>query len=240
MRLSIYVGFEPRAMDAFEVTRRSCERHLSSRAIRVNGLVLADLRARGLYHRPMEYRNVNGKLVMWDTISEAAQSTEHANARFFVPHLAKTGWALFCDGDMLYRDNVARLAETLDTSYAVYCVKHNHNPEVNIKMDGQVQAKYSRKNWSSFMFFNCEHPSNKKLTLDMLNSVPGRDLHRFCWLKDDEIGSIDPAWNWLVGYSDKNIEPKNVHFTDGFPSMLGYENVPYADEWWKELYRSAA
>jgi hypothetical protein len=49
------------------------------------------------------------------------------------------------------------------------------------------------------MLFNCDHPSNKKLTVEMINTLPGRDLHRFCWLEDDEIGELDPGWNWLVG-----------------------------------------
>jgi hypothetical protein len=32
------------------------------------------------------------------------------------------------------------------------------------------------------MVFNCDHPANRALTLDLINTVPGRDLHRFCWL----------------------------------------------------------
>ena len=31
-------------------------------------------------------------------------------------------------------------------------------------MDGVVQTSYPRKNWSSLMLFNCDHPSVKKLT----------------------------------------------------------------------------
>ena len=44
------------------------------------------------------------------------------------------------------------------------------------------------------MLFNCEHPSNKALTQDPVNSpeINGAYLHRFSWLKDEEIGELDP------------------------------------------------
>jgi hypothetical protein len=200
--------------------------------IPIYGLVLSDLIKRGLYTRPVEYRaSAADKPVMWDVISDAPQSTEHANSRFLVPHLACSGWAMFMDGDMLVRDNLAPLFTGLDPSKAVYCVKHHHEPPPGVKMDGQQQTRYARKNWSSFVIFNCDHPSNKFLTPALVNSVPGRDLHRFFWLHDDEIGELGPEWNFLVGHTDPRIEPKVVHFTDGVPDMPGYEDVCYADEW---------
>jgi hypothetical protein len=121
-------------------------------------------------------------------------------------------------------------------------VKHQFAPPAGVKMDGQRQTQYSRKNWSSFLIFNCGHPSNRCLTssVDMANTLPGRDLHRFCWLRDDEIGEIDASWNFLVGHSDPEIDPDVVHFTDGVPDMPGYENVPFADEWRGERNRWAA
>jgi len=39
-------------------------------------------------------------------------------------------------------------------------------------MDGQVQSKYARKNWSSFMIFNCHHEANQALTPEMVNALP--------------------------------------------------------------------
>ena len=56
-------------------------------------------------------------------------------------------------------------------------------------------------------------------------------LRSFCWLLPEEIGSLPERWNWLEGYSPADLEPAAVHFTRGIPSMPGYENVPYADEW---------
>jgi hypothetical protein len=139
----------------------------------------------------------------------------------------KHGWALFMDGDMLVRDNLVRMFQGLDPSKAVYCVKHRYEAKPGAKMDGQVQTAYARKNWSSFIVFNCDHPANRALTLEMVNSVPGRDLHRLCWIEDDSlIGELGPEWNYLVGETWGVDDPKVVHFTSGVPDMPGYENVP--------------
>jgi hypothetical protein len=172
------------------VARDSCRHHLT-RPIPIHGLLLEDLQRQGLYTRPIEYRpSAADKPLMWDVVSDWPMSTQHANARFFVPLLAKTGWALFCDGDVMFRGNVARLFEQLDNSKAVYCVWHDHQPADGTKMDGQVQSSYGRKNWSSVIAFNCDHEANKALTLDVLNNTPGRDLHRLFWLADCDIGEL--------------------------------------------------
>lgn len=246
---SIFIGFDPREAAAFAVARHSIKRHLTQ-PIPIRGLVLSELQAKGLYTRPMEWRYSRPHTyedqgaalvpkVMWDTISAAPMSTQHANARFLTPHLAKNGWALFMDGDMLVRGNLARVFEGLDESKAVYCVQHKHQPATGTKMDSQVQLSYVRKNWSSFAIYNCDHPANKALTFDAINTMPGRDLHRFFWLTDQHIGELDPKWNFLVGHSDPAIDPVVVHFTAGTPDMPSYENVPYADEWRAELARWA-
>jgi hypothetical protein len=107
-------------------------------------------------------------------------------------------------------------------------------------MDGQIQTKYLKKNWSSFCIFDADHPSNRVLTPEVVNSLPGRDLHRFCWLRDDEIGELDPTWNWLAGESEPMDEPNVVHHTLGSPALPGYESVPFADEWRAELNAWAA
>lgn len=243
MNRSIFIGFDPREAAAYAVCRHSLERNAAVYSIdSINGLVLEDLQDRGLYTRPMRWRKVPPSLglVMWDVISEAPMSTQHANARFLVPHLAQAGWAMFCDGDMLFRADVGEIFDDLDDTKAIYCVKHKYEPKNKEKMDGQINQAYHRKNWSSFMIFNCDHPATKKLTVEMVNSVPGRDLHRFCWIEDDDwIGALDPAWNYLVGDSKIEGEPKCVHFTSGVPDMRGFETVEYADEWRDELRRWA-
>ena len=244
MKRLIYIGFDPREVDAFAVARRSVERHLTL-PIPVQGLVLDDLRVRGIYTRPTSRRyssaiaTDNGFL--WDDISGAPMATEFACSRFLVPFLnGYEGMALFMDCDMLVRTNLDRIFRLCDPSKAVTVVKHDHRPMAETKMDDQVQTRYARKNWSSVMVFNCAHPANKSLTVEMVNSLPGRDLHGFCWLKDEEIGELDQSWNYLVGHSSPEINPDIVHFTDGIPSMPGYEHCEYADEWRAELARWAA
>jgi hypothetical protein len=232
---SIWIGFDPREVDAYAVARSSIHRHTVA-PIPVRPVALAPLRAAGLYRRPTEIRD--GRL--WDAISEAPMATEFACSRFLVPRLAGGGWALFMDCDMLIRTNLSRLFSLADPSKAVMVVKHHHEPPEGEKMDGQVQTRYARKNWSSVMLFNCDHPANQALTVDLVNEVPGRDLHRFCWLDDDLIGELPPSWNWLAFHSSTEIDPDIVHFTEGVPSMAGYEDQPFADEWRRELLAWAA
>jgi hypothetical protein len=240
-RQIVYVGFDPREAAAFAVARDTIRRGLNI-PVPIRGLVLSELQKAGLYTRPIEYRPsaADGPL-MWDVISDAPMSTEHANARFLVPHLAKDGLALFVDGDVLARGNVGDVfwQASRDPSKAIWCVHHDYRPSGSVKMDGQPQTRYARKNWSSVILWNVDHPANKKLTLEMINTLPGRELHRFSWLDDSDIGELDLEWNYLVGESAPMSDPKIIHFTLGLPNMLGYEQCEYSDEWRAELYRWA-
>lgn len=222
-------------MIGYLVTRSSLRRQLNV-PIPVKPLLLRALRDLGVYTRPTEVRD--GRL--WDVISDAPMSSEFAISRFFIPFLCGNGgWALFLDGDMLARGNVGDLLRQIErTDAAVVCVKHKHAAIEGAKKKGdQVQTAYQRKNWSSMMAINCDHPANRKLTIDLLNTAPGRDLHRFCWLADRDIGEVGAEWNWLAGHSDPKIDPKIVHFTAGLPCVAGYEDAPYAEEWRTELMR---
>ncbi len=238
---TIFVGFDGREADAFAVCRDSIRWHLSQK-IPIVGLVLDDLREQGIYTRPTEMRPSSERPVMYDVISDAPMSTEFAVSRFLIGHIAKTGYALFMDCDILARSNVARLFEICekDPEKAVWCVKHNYQPAASTKMDGQPQTQYSRKNWSSVMVWRVDHPKNRALSIETINTLPGRDLHRFCWLDDNEIGELNPEWNWLVGHSDPVMSPKLVHFTEGGPWMHGFEHVAFADEWRAARNRWAA
>ena len=53
-------------------------------------------------------------------------------------------------------------------------------------MDGAVQTVYPRKNWSSLMLFNCDHPSVRALTPEVVNRESGAYLHRLQWVADAE------------------------------------------------------
>lgn len=237
MDRSVWIGFDPREVSAFVVAQSSLRKRSATYVGPVRPVVLDYLRRTGLYRRPTEIRTIDGRRQLWDTISDAPMSTEFAISRFLVPRLAGKGLALFTDSDVLFRTNVSWLFDEIDPQFAVSVVKHDHRPAEGVKMDGQVQTAYSRKNWSSVMVFNCDHAANKALTVDLVNRFPGRDLHRFCWLDDSQIGELPPIYNHLVGHTPiGSIEPRIVHFTDGVPDMPGYENVPFAEEWRDQLF----
>lgn len=229
MPINVYIGWDPRETDAYEIAEHSLKR-LASIPVRVTPLVLDEL---SILTRPVERRGNQ----LWCPISEAPMSTEFAISRFCVPFLQTNGWAVFTDCDVLWLADVAELLEYADDSYALMVVKHNQRITSQTKMDGQRQVGYARKNWSSVVLWNCAHPSNRKLTLDALNTWPGRDLHAFKWLADEEIGELDASWNHLVTIEDCYVEtPKLAHFTLGVPSMINYPvQHELADKWIDEL-----
>jgi hypothetical protein len=229
---SIWIGYDSRQAAAFAVARYSIRKF--DRMIPINGLVLERLRKAGLYYRKEKRVRVDeDHWQRWDVISDAPMSTDFSISRFLVPTLAGRGWALFCDTDTMWRANPNRLFALADPTKAVMCVHHKYTQKEGLKMDGQLQTVYDRKNWSSVMLFNCDHPANRALSVGMVNDLPGRDLHRFCWLKDDEIGELPPEWNYCPGLSPhiNGPGPSLVHFTNGLPDVPGYEDQEYADEW---------
>jgi hypothetical protein len=229
MMRSAWIGYEPREAEAFAVARQTLKK--KSAGVSIHALHLETLRKGGLYTRPTS--TVRGQ--MWDDISDAPMSTEFAISRFLVPYLARSGWALFMDCDMLVRHDVSELFALADPSKAVMCVQHQYEPAEHTKMDGQAQTAYARKNWSSVILFNCDHPANQALTVELVNTVPGRDLHRFCWLTDDLIGALPGKWNYLAEVQALTEDPAIVHYTLGHPNMPGHEFAPYAHEWRSEL-----
>ncbi len=239
MKRSVYIGYDRRETDAYSVARRSLMGHrLPERGnpIPVRMLSLPELQKSGIYTRPtlrQGNRLIDGPSVRPDY--NGNMSTEFAISRFFVPHLAKEGWALFMDCDMLVRRDIGELFALADPSKALMCVQHDYQPSKREKMDGQIQTPYPRKNWSSLMLFNCDHPANKALTLELLNTAPGYQLHQFCWLRDADIGALPQDWNMLIGECELMPDPAIAHFTLGTPDLAGYESQPFADEWRAEL-----
>jgi hypothetical protein len=229
----IFAGYDPREAVGYDVCEFSIRRR--SQGVAVRPLMTQDLRKQGVYWRTHEYRNGQA----WDVVSQAPMATDFAISRFLVPALANySGWALFCDfADMLFIGDVREVLAYADPKYAAMVVKHDHQPVETTKMDGQIQTQYARKNWSSFILFNCEHPANAALTPELVNATPGRDLHAFRWLDDDQIGALPVGWNHLVGVSTDTTPIWNLHYTLGAPFMAGYENGPFADIWWSEYGR---
>lgn len=208
----IYIGYDEREDIAYRVAKHSASNHL------VSPLIQSKLRARRVYTREVD------KLA----------STEFSLTRFLVPYLNDyNGWALFVDCDVLFLEDPQHLFNLADDKYALMCVKHDYKPTAATKMDGRQQHLYPRKNWSSVMLFNCSHPSNKKLTPDLVNTATPAYLHRMSWLDDSEIGELPLAWNYLVGWYNKQDhgKPKLLHYTEGGPWLANYKDCEFAEEW---------
>jgi hypothetical protein len=251
----VFIGFDHREADAYAVCKHSIERsqqHDHPPHFQVMPLILPRLQEMGYYNRPTERRD--GRL--FDVISEHPMSTEFAISRFLVPHLARIrnragakhlpygtdDFAIFMDSDMLVTRSLDEVFALADRSKAVQVVQHKMTGKDGVKMDGQAQSYYDRKNWSSFILWNINHPALDCLTPDFVNSATGRFLHGFTWLTDEEIGELPFEWNFLVGHDRwfDDTPPANIHFTEGVPSMSGYENCEYADFWRDHLYSWAA
>tara|TARA_B100001250_G_C19705556_1_gene746765 strand:+ start:100 stop:801 length:702 start_codon:yes stop_codon:yes gene_type:complete len=218
--INFFIGYDSKEDIAYRVCKQSLLNNSTSN-IKVKSLKLYELIAKNFYTRAVD----------------PLASTEFTYSRFLIPALMNyKGWAIFCDCDFLFFKDINLLFDSIEGDKAVYCVKHDYKPKEKHKMDGQQQTIYPRKNWSSFIVYNCEHTSNKKLTVDLVNSQTGSFLHQFKWLNDNEIGSLDERWNWLEGWSSKNNkkEPYAVHYTRGGPWFDEWQDVEFADEWIKE------
>ena len=225
--LKLYIGYDPAEKSAYDALVNSLEKHSN---IRPEPLCEDRLRSSGLYSRMIDKRGQ-----YYDFPSNAPCSTEFASSRFLVPLLCQSGWALFVDCDMIFFVDPLEIMQHADPDKAVMVVKHSHHGE-GTKMCGMVQTAYHRKNWSSVMLFNCDHPANQRLSVRDINDRPGRDLHRFYWLHDDEIGELPGDWNWLVNVQEKPASPKIAHFTNGGPWFKDWEPQPY-DEIWHQYAR---
>ena len=215
--LSCFVGYDSKEDIAYRVCKYSIQKR-ASKKLKIFSLKLDELIAKKLYFRDVD----------------PLASTQFTYSRFLVPHIMKfDGWALFCDCDFIFFVDILNLIKNLDESKALYCVQHDYTPKEKHKMDGQKQTIYPRKNWSSFILYNCSHSSNKKLTPELVNSETGSFLHQFKWLKDDEIGSLDERWNWLEGWTSNHNSnsPYAVHYTRGGPWFSEWQDVEFAKEW---------
>lgn len=256
--LNVYLGWDSRETQAYAVARNS----IISRTKEPLKIIPVDLKHIDFLNRPIEWRTgcsssdgvTDSPNQMWDVISDAPMSTQFAISRFAVPFLQQNGWCLFADCDIICWEDIAHLFAITDDRYAVMVVKHQNDnagtffavsdivtQDVSFKMDGQLQTYYSRKNWSSVVLWNCDHPANKRLTIENLNTWPGRDLHAFKWLEDSEIGELPKCWNWLVNVSPSVPVKYGIwHYTLGGPWISGWTPKPYDQEWLREAHQRVA
>ena len=166
-------------------------------------------------------------------------SNKFIYSRFLTPYLMNySGWAIFADGDMVCQSDIKELWNLRNEKMAIMVVKHNYQTKVSEKYLGNKNENYPRKNWSSLVLWNCEHPSNRVLTPEFIEKSSGSFLHRFSWLDDSLIGEIPIAWNWLVSEYEENYNARLLHYTLGSPCFLEYSNCSTADIWRQYYLRS--
>ncbi len=211
--IRVFIGHDDNETVARHVLAHSIERHCGQ-PVSITALRLSQL--------PMTRER------------DERQSTDFAFSRFLVPWLCNyKGIGIFMDCDMLCRADLSTLIDGVDNRYAVQVVKHDYAPRPEDKFLGQRQSIYAKKNWSSVMVFN--NGNCHALDPEYVNNASGLELHQFKWAGDAQVGSLEPAWNHLVGEYAPNPDAKLVHYTLGTPCFAKYANCEYAQEWRDEL-----
>ena len=215
--IPVFVGFDPREAIAYHVCCQSIIERASV-PVAFHPLHLGLLR---------QYKETHGD-----------GSNAFIYSRFLIPWMMGfSGHAIFVDGDMIVKADIAELWAERDLYSAVKVVKHDYKTKHPIKYLGARNDDYPRKNWSSVMLWACGNARNRVLTPSYVEKATGPHLHRFEWLDDDRIGELPPEWNHLVlEYPD--AEAKLNHYTVGTPCFPEYANAERSDEWWAE-YRKA-
>ena len=212
--INIFIGYDPREAIAFHTCVNSIIRHASV-PVSITPLALNN------------FKNYN------ETHTDG--SNQFIYSRFLVPHLMNyQGWAIFMDGDMIVRDDIAKLWDLRKIDKDVMVVKHDYKTKMSEKYLGAKNEDYPRKNWSSVILWNCYAPSNLKLTPKFVEQATGAELHRFTWIKDERIGELPKEWNWLPDEYGPNPDAKLLHYTLGTPCFHEFATTPMGDEWHRE------
>ena len=212
--LTIYVGFDP---------REACVYHTFCQSVIEN--------ASG----PVAFIPLHSPM-LGDFDGQQDGTNAFIYSRYLIPYLQDyKGFAIFVDGDMHVTDDIYKLYDLRDESKAVQVVKHDYQTKQSRKYIGTPiendNVDYPRKNWSSVMLFNCEHPSNRFLTPENVADSGGAVLHRFQWLDDDLIGELPKEWNHLVIEYEPNPRAKLVHHTLGSPGFSHYAECETSRDW---------
>ena len=215
--IRLYVGFDPRESAAYHVFCQSVIQN-ASRPVEIIPLALHLL-------RDYEETHTDG-------------SNAFIYSRFLVPELMGwKGWAIFADGcDMVLKADIAQLWELRDNRKAVQVVKHEYKTRHPRKYVGTTMeaanADYPKKNHSSLMLINCEHPGWRKIDAYSVETMSGAELHRFAFLDPEEVGSLPAVWNWLADEYGENKSAKLLHWTAGIPAWPEYTHAPHSHDWW--------
>ena len=166
------------------------------------------------------------------------ESTDFSISRFLVPYLSGyRGYSIYMDCDMVFKTDVTQIWHEIKSigHPAVWVAQHDYTPKTNVKMDHRPQTSYGRKNWSSFILFDNHRCHN--LTPDYVNTATGLQLHRFAWLRDEDLGTLGLDWNWLVEEYPENPNAKVLHYTLGGPWFPDHRKTPHAQDWLDEYQR---
>jgi lipopolysaccharide biosynthesis glycosyltransferase len=217
----VFIGYDPVEDALAKVMAYSIRSRTRMKGLKIIPIIRDQLLAYDIYHRSHEPRG----------------STQFSITRFLVPHLMNyNGIGIFFDCDMLITRDIQEIFDLFDPQYAIQCVKHDYKPRSSTKMGGKEQTVYPRKNWSAVVIYNCEHPSTQKLTNKIVETASPKFLHRFEWLKDDEIGSLPLEFNFLVEEQQKPRQlPFNIHHTLGAPIFREKQDVDYASYFKREF-----
>jgi lipopolysaccharide biosynthesis glycosyltransferase len=212
--IPIFIGYDPREAVAYHTCANSIIRQ-SSQPVAIVPLAL--------------------NLFSDYTETHTDGSNQFIYSRFLVPHLmGYTGHAIFMDGDMIVRGDIAELWEQRSGYYDVQVVKHDYKTRMTEKYLGAKNEDYPRKNWSSVILWNCNSHPNRKLTPEFVQKSTGAELHRFTWIEDSRIGELPPEWNWLPDEYGPNLDAKLLHYTLGTPCFHEFATTPQGDEWHRE------
>lgn len=212
--IPIFVGYDPREAIAYHVCSNSIIRQ-ASQPVSIVPLAL------NLF---TDYNETH-----------TDGSNQFIYSRFLVPHLmGYRGWAIFIDGDMILRDDIAKLWNLRQDDKDVMVVKHNYKTRMKQKYLGSKNEDYPRKNWSSVILWNCNSTVNRQLTPEFVQGATGAQLHRFTWIDDARIGELPPEWNWLPDEYGSNPDAKLLHYTLGTPCFHEFADTPQGNEWHKE------
>ena len=188
---------------------------------------------------PVRFMPLNSKSLIDYDEAHTDGSNDFIYTRFLVPYLMNfKGWAIYADGDMVCLDDIKNLWDQRDSKYAVMVVKHKYKTKIKNKYWGNKNEDYPRKNWSSLILWNCNHPSHKVLVPEFIKKQTGAFLHRFSWIGDTEIGEINKEWNWLAMEYPEQKDINLIHYTIGTPCFKEYENTSLSS-YWKESFMNS-
>lgn len=212
--IPIFIGYDPREAIAYHTCANSIIRHSS---------------------QPVSIIPLSLNLLQDYTEIHTDGSNQFIYSRFLVPHLMDyKGHAIFIDGDMIVRSDIAELWALKDGAMDVQVVKHDYQTKMPVKYLGSKNENYPRKNWSSVIIWNCNAWTNRVLTPEFIQKSTGSELHRFTWILDSRVGELPKEWNWLPDEYGPNPDAKLLHYTLGTPCFHEFATTPQGDEWHRE------